>query len=36
MLQKVTNALILPINSNVEMNYVYNNNGIQTIHASIF
>lgn len=33
---KGTNALILSINSTVEMNYVYNNNGIQTIHASIF
>lgn len=31
-----TNALILPINSTVEMNYVYNNHGIQTIHASVF
>jgi hypothetical protein len=31
-----TNALILPINSTVEMNYVYNNDGIQTIHASVF
>ena len=33
---KGTNILIIPINSTVEMHYIYNSNGIQTIHASVF